>query len=155
MPRKTTPTLTDGELRVMEVLWPRGEASVRAVTEQLSKKQTVAYSTALTMLRILHKKGYVTYRKEGRAFIYRTLVNRREARKDALRHLMHRFFGNSPTALARTKQTIWESLDRGLDEALANTWEAISDHVAHPDLDEGAQAFVEKRKPNWAPYTGE
>ncbi len=61
---------------------------------------------------------------------------------------------HSPTALARTKQTIWESLDRGLDEALANTWEAIGDHVAHPDLDEGAQAFVEKRKPRWAPYTG-
>ena len=61
---------------------------------------------------------------------------------------------HSPTALARTKQTIWESLDRGLDDALANTWQAISDHVAHPDLGEGAQAFVEKRKPRWAPYTG-
>ena len=61
---------------------------------------------------------------------------------------------HSPTALARTKQTIWESLDRGLDDALANTWQAISDHVAHPDLGEGAQAFVEKRKPRWAPDTG-
>jgi len=61
---------------------------------------------------------------------------------------------HSPTALARTKQTIWESLDRGLDDALANTWQAISDHVAHPDLGEGAKAFVEKRKPRWAPYTG-
>ena len=61
---------------------------------------------------------------------------------------------HSPTALARTKQTIWESLDRGLDDALANTWQAISDHVAHPDLGEGSQAFVEKRKPRWAPYTG-
>ncbi len=61
---------------------------------------------------------------------------------------------HSPTALARTKQTIWESLDRGLDDALANTWQAISDHVAHPDLSEGAKAFVEKRKPRWAPYTG-
>ena len=61
---------------------------------------------------------------------------------------------HSPTALARTKQTIWESLDRGLDDALANTWQAIGDHVAHPDLGEGAKAFVEKRKPRWAPYTG-
>jgi enoyl-CoA hydratase/carnithine racemase len=61
---------------------------------------------------------------------------------------------HSPTALARTKQTIWESLDHGLDDALANTWQAISEHVAHPDLGEGAQAFVEKRKPRWAPYTG-
>jgi E-phenylitaconyl-CoA hydratase len=61
---------------------------------------------------------------------------------------------HSPTALARTKQTIWESLDHGLDDAVANTWEAINEHTAHDDLKEGAQAFVEKRKPRWAPYTG-
>jgi enoyl-CoA hydratase/carnithine racemase len=61
---------------------------------------------------------------------------------------------HSPTALARTKQTIWESLDRGLGEALANTWQAINEHTDHPDLKEGAVAFVEKRKPRWAPYTG-
>jgi enoyl-CoA hydratase/carnithine racemase len=61
---------------------------------------------------------------------------------------------HSPTALARTKRTIWESLDRGLDDALANTWEAINEHVDHPDLTEGAVAFVERRKPKWAPYTG-
>jgi enoyl-CoA hydratase/carnithine racemase len=71
------------------------------------------------------------------------------------RELAAKISQHSPTALARTKQTIWESLDRGLDDALANTWQAISDHVAHPDLDEGAKAFVEKRKPNWAPFTGE
>jgi enoyl-CoA hydratase/carnithine racemase len=61
---------------------------------------------------------------------------------------------HSPTALARTKQTIWEGLDRGLDDALANTWEAINEHTKHPDLQEGAVAFVEKRKPRWAPFTG-
>jgi enoyl-CoA hydratase/carnithine racemase len=61
---------------------------------------------------------------------------------------------HSPTALARTKQAIWQSLDVGLDEALANTWKAINEHTSHADLDEGAKAFVEKRKPRWAPYTG-
>lgn len=61
---------------------------------------------------------------------------------------------HSPTALARTKQTIWESLDRGLDDALANTWKAINEHTPHPDLQEGAIAFVERRKPRWAPFTG-
>jgi E-phenylitaconyl-CoA hydratase len=61
---------------------------------------------------------------------------------------------HSPTALARTKQTIWESLDRGLDDALANTWDAITEHTKHPDLQEGAVAFVEKRKPRWEPFTG-
>jgi enoyl-CoA hydratase/carnithine racemase len=61
---------------------------------------------------------------------------------------------HSPTALALTKRCIWESLDRGLDEALERTWAVIREHTAHPDLQEGAQAFVEKRAPRWAPYTG-
>ena len=61
---------------------------------------------------------------------------------------------HSPTALARSKQCIWESLDVGLDEALERTWKAIDEHVAHPDLAEGSRAFVEKRKPRWKPYTG-
>ncbi len=61
---------------------------------------------------------------------------------------------HSPTALARTKQVIWQSLDKGLDEALGDAWKAINEHTKHPDLNEGALAFVEKRKPRWEPYTG-
>ncbi len=62
---------------------------------------------------------------------------------------------HSPTALARTKRCIWKSLDGGLHEGLDRTWHEIQEHVAHPDLAEGSKAFVEKRKPRWAPYTGE
>ena len=61
---------------------------------------------------------------------------------------------HSPTALARTKQVIWEGLDTGLEDAIDNAWQAISEHTSHDDLTEGAVAFVEKRKPRWAPYTG-
>jgi enoyl-CoA hydratase/carnithine racemase len=60
---------------------------------------------------------------------------------------------HSPTALARSKQAIWESLDVGLDTALERTWSMIQEHVGHPDLEEGSAAFVEKRKPRWEPYT--
>ncbi|MFP8878897.1 MAG: enoyl-CoA hydratase/isomerase family protein [Myxococcota bacterium] len=60
---------------------------------------------------------------------------------------------HSPTALAETKRVIWESLDTGLDAGIDNAWSAINDHTAHPDLAEGAAAFVEKRKPRWAPFT--
>ncbi len=70
------------------------------------------------------------------------------------RELAGKISQHSPTALARTKQCIWEGLDTGLDQALANTWTAINEHTGHPDLDEGSAAFVEKRKPRWAPYTG-
>ncbi len=61
---------------------------------------------------------------------------------------------HSPTALAKSKQAIWESLDTGLEEGLERAWKRIQEHNAHPDLSEGSTAFVEKRKPRWAPYTG-
>jgi len=70
------------------------------------------------------------------------------------RELAAKIAEHSPTALARTKQCIWESLDTGLDQALGDTWDAILEHAKSPDLAEGAKAFVEKRKPRWAPYTG-
>jgi enoyl-CoA hydratase/carnithine racemase len=61
---------------------------------------------------------------------------------------------HSPTALARSKQAIWQSLQVGLDEALKNTWQTIRQHTAHPDHSEGPAAMVEKRQPRWAPYDG-
>ncbi|MBW2229129.1 MAG: enoyl-CoA hydratase/isomerase family protein [Deltaproteobacteria bacterium] len=70
------------------------------------------------------------------------------------RELAHLISQHSPTALAITKRCIWQSLDTGLDEALENTWDIIRAHNDHPDLKEGARAFVEKRNPSWAPYTG-
>jgi enoyl-CoA hydratase/carnithine racemase len=73
---------------------------------------------------------------------------------DRARELAAKIAQHSPTALARSKQAIWESLDTGLHEGLDRTWRLIQDHNRHPDLEEGSRAFVEKRKPRWAPYTG-
>ena len=69
------------------------------------------------------------------------------------RELAAKIAQHSPTALARTKQVIWEGLDRGLHDAVHHAWEAISEHSDHPDLREGSLAFVEKRKPRWKPYS--
>jgi enoyl-CoA hydratase/carnithine racemase len=69
------------------------------------------------------------------------------------RELAAKIAEHSPAALARTKQAIWESLDVGLDEALSRTWKLINEHTRHPDLQEGSRAFVEKRRPRWAPFT--
>ena len=57
---------------------------------------------------------------------------------------------HSPTALARSKRAIWESLDLGLEAGLRHAWQIIGEHGDHPDMSEGAAAFVEKRKPRWA-----
>jgi enoyl-CoA hydratase/carnithine racemase len=69
------------------------------------------------------------------------------------RELAARIARHSPTALARSKQAVWESLDRGLHEGLARAWEIIAEHADHPDMKEGATAFVEKRRPRWAGYS--
>jgi len=61
---------------------------------------------------------------------------------------------HSPTALARTKRAIWESLDQGLSDGLDAAHVQVERHLAHPDPIEGAKAFLEKRSPRWAPYRG-
>jgi enoyl-CoA hydratase/carnithine racemase len=57
---------------------------------------------------------------------------------------------NSPAACARTKRAIWESLNLPLDDAREMGWQVIEEYWTHPDIKEGARAFAEKRKPNWA-----
>lgn len=99
MARKKSPTLTEAELRLMEVLWTRGESTVNDVVDALSGKTPPAYSTVLTLLRILEQKKYVEHRKEGRAFVYLPLVGRKQARQSALDYMVSRFFNNSPELL--------------------------------------------------------
>ena len=99
MARPKSPALTDAEARVMAVLWRMQTATVGDVVEALRKKRAVSYSTVQTMLRILETKGYVTHDKVARAFVYRPLVDERQARRRALRHLIGRMFNGSPAEL--------------------------------------------------------
>jgi BlaI family transcriptional regulator, penicillinase repressor len=99
MARKRSPALTDAEARVMAVVWQQKTASVADVVGTLRKKSAVSYSTVQTMLRILENKGYVTHDKVARAFVYRPVVDERQARLRALKHLIGRLFNGSPSLL--------------------------------------------------------
>lgn len=101
MPKPKSDVLTEAEQRVMRVLWEKGEASVREVTEALETSYPVAYNTVLTILRILTDKDYVKPRQDGRAFIYTPSVSKADARSRALRKMMSTFFEGSPTELAQ------------------------------------------------------
>lgn len=99
MPRPKSPTLTEGELKLMRVLWDKGESTVNEVVETLKSRPKPAYNTVLTLLRIMEKKGYVSHRKDGRAFVFLPLIDRADASRSALRTLVQRFFEGSPRLL--------------------------------------------------------
>lgn len=84
---------------MMRVLWDRGRATVGEVVEGIPGREKPAYNTVLTILRILERKGYVTHEKDGRAHVYVPLIDRAQARRGALSHLLSRFFDDSPELL--------------------------------------------------------
>jgi predicted transcriptional regulator len=99
VPRKKSQQLTESELRLMNVVWEKGKATVGEVTEALRQEPPLAYTTVLTTLRILENKGFLRHQKEGRAFIYEPVVDRQQASRGAIHHLLSRFFDNSPELL--------------------------------------------------------
>lgn len=99
MARPRSQALTDAEARIMAVLWKQEAATVSDVVAALKRKRAVSYSTVQTILRILEDKGYVAHDKVARAFVYRAVVDERQARRRALRHLVRRLFEGSPRLL--------------------------------------------------------
>jgi predicted transcriptional regulator len=99
--RKKSPNLTEAELKLMHIVWEKGSATVSVVADALRGKPELAYNTVLTTLRILEHKGYLRHTKsqEGRAFIYHPVIGREQASRKAVRHLVSRFFSNSPELL--------------------------------------------------------
>jgi len=99
LPPRKSATLTEAELRLMDVLWEKGPATVQQILDALTAKPALAYNSVLTTIRILEKKGYVRHIKDGRAYVYEPLLGRKEATRFAVRHLVSRFFGNSDEML--------------------------------------------------------
>jgi predicted transcriptional regulator len=95
MPPKRSITLTQAELRLMRVLWDRGESTVADMVSAVSGQSAIAYTSVLTTIRILETKGFVSHRQEGRAFLYCSSIGETEASRSEVRHVLQRFFGNS------------------------------------------------------------
>jgi predicted transcriptional regulator len=114
MPRKKANMLTNAEHRIMEVIWARGSATVAEVVEALNGKD--AYTTILTLIRILKAKGYLSSHKEGRAFVFTPKVDRDTVARKATRQLLSKFFAGSPGELVlsflRDEELTPEELDQ-------------------------------------------
>jgi predicted transcriptional regulator len=114
--------LTNAEHRIMEVIWARGSATVAEVVEALEGKD--AYTTILTLIRILKAKGYLTCRKEGRAHVFTPSVDRNTVARKAAHQLLSKFFAGSPSELVlsflRDEELTPEELDQ-IKEIILNS----------------------------------
>lgn len=100
MPRRKNPDqpLTPLELEIMNVLWDAGPANVQSVQARLQSRN-LAYTTVQTMLNVLHRKGKVKRVLKDRAYIYRAVLSRPRAVRQAVGEILERFFGGSADSL--------------------------------------------------------
>jgi predicted transcriptional regulator len=98
-PRRSVLDLAPLELDCMNTLWPMGEGTVREIRDRLAERRPRAYTTIMTIMDRLARKGVVERRKTGRAYTYRANVTADEARAQALGQVVDNFFGGSKEAL--------------------------------------------------------
>jgi BlaI family penicillinase repressor len=98
-PRRAVLDLAPLELDCMNTLWPVGEATVREIRDLLAARRARAYTTIMTIMDRLARKGVVERRKAGRAYVYRPKLSAEDARAQALAQVVENFFGGSKEAL--------------------------------------------------------
>jgi|SRR5690349_5218063 predicted transcriptional regulator len=105
--RPTNPTLTPQELAIMKVVWSLETATVRAIYEALRVRRDIAYTTVLTMMKILEQKGHVKKTRLDRAFVYRATKPRQQVLGGMVREFIDRVFDGAsrPMLLHLVKET--------------------------------------------------
>ena len=99
MARTASKHPTELELLILKVLWQLGAASVREVRDALAPVRDLAYTSVMTMLAIMTKKGYVKRKKEGRSYVYQATYHEHKASSNMLRDVIDRLFGGSTAAV--------------------------------------------------------
>jgi BlaI family penicillinase repressor len=87
------------QLKIMQVLWEKGQASAREVTEALNQEQPIAHSTVQTLLRKLEEKGSIGHDVQDRTFVFFSRVPQEKVAQTATRELVERVFGGSAAGL--------------------------------------------------------
>jgi BlaI family penicillinase repressor len=97
--RSTSPTLTEQELEIMKVIWGREHATVRDVYETLLEHRKIAYTTVMTMMKILEQKKYLRKSQNDRAFVYRPTKPKKLVIQGMVREFVDRVFNGSAEPL--------------------------------------------------------
>lgn len=95
----TTTQLGRVQLLIMQVLWSRGRATAREITDQINQAEPIAHSTVQTLLRGLEEKGAADHETEGRTFTFFALVAESDFKQNATQDLLQRVFGGSVEGL--------------------------------------------------------
>jgi predicted transcriptional regulator len=97
--RSPSKTLTDQELEIMKIVWDRRTATVRDVYEALLERRRVAYTTVMTMMKILERKGYLNRKQVERAYVYRPTQPKNSVIRVMVRDFVNRVFNGSAEPL--------------------------------------------------------
>jgi predicted transcriptional regulator len=97
--RPRSATLTPQELEIMKIVWQKGQVTVRDVYETLLERRKIAYTTVMTMMRVLERKGYLKTRRENRAYLYRPAHAERQVLRSMVREFVDRVFNGSARPL--------------------------------------------------------
>ncbi|HKS97581.1 MAG TPA: BlaI/MecI/CopY family transcriptional regulator [Terriglobia bacterium] len=94
-----SPTPTPQELEIMKIVWRRGPVTVRDVYEALRAERQIAYTTVMTMMKILEEKGYLKKRRQERAYLYRAAERQDKVIRGMIREFVGRVFDGSAEPL--------------------------------------------------------
>ena len=97
--RRRSSTLTEEELEIMKVIWERDSVTVRDVYEALLERRKIAYTTVMTMMKILEQKKYLKKNQTDRAYVYRPAQPQRQVLGDMVREFVNRVFNGSAEPL--------------------------------------------------------
>jgi BlaI family transcriptional regulator, penicillinase repressor len=128
------------EMQVLSVLWQRGASTVREMMEVMPDGKTRAYTTILSVMQVMEKKGLVSHETEGNTHVYEAKVSRQKVTGPLLRGLVRQVFGGS-AATALQHLLAEEKISR---EELKEIKEIIAKH--EQEAGEGAKASVKRKE---------
>ena len=97
--RPAKPVLTDQELEIMKVIWDLGSATVRDVYEAILERRKIAYTTVMTMMKILEQKGHLRRKMDDRAYVYQPTRSKQQVVRGMVREFVDRVFNGSAQPL--------------------------------------------------------
>ncbi len=116
---------TEGELEILQVLWGKGQATVREVHEEILKNKEAGYTTTLKLMQIMFEKGLVTRDASSKTHVYQPAVSREQTQSLLVNRMIDSLFAGSPAQLVM---------------------QALGNHKATPDELEAISRFLHEMK---------